>query len=169
MISNRTLTAREIQTAVRLCIPGELAKHAISEGLKSVTKFCSTDDTQEGENVVEKKGRSGKRRNVGAKCGLQFSVGRVRTFLKTGMFAQRIGRSAPIYLAAVLEYLAAEILELAGNASKDMRRKIVIPRHVTLAIQGDEELDHLIMQYYNTRGTIVAGGVIPHIHKSLVH
>ena len=36
-----TLTAREIQTAVRLVIPGELAKHAVSEGTKAVTKFVS--------------------------------------------------------------------------------------------------------------------------------
>jgi histone H2B len=36
-----TLTSREIQTAVRLVLPGELAKHAVSEGTKAVTKFTS--------------------------------------------------------------------------------------------------------------------------------
>ena len=36
-----TLTSREIQTAVRLILPGELAKHAVSEGTKAVTKFTS--------------------------------------------------------------------------------------------------------------------------------
>ncbi|KAM5543443.1 hypothetical protein V8D89_002694 [Ganoderma adspersum] len=36
-----TISSREIQTAVRLILPGELAKHAISEGTKSVTKFSS--------------------------------------------------------------------------------------------------------------------------------
>ena len=34
-----TITSREIQTAVRLVLPGELAKHAVSEGTKAVTKF----------------------------------------------------------------------------------------------------------------------------------
>ena len=38
----RTLSSREIQTAVKLLLPGELAKHAISEGTKAVTKFTST-------------------------------------------------------------------------------------------------------------------------------
>lgn len=37
----RTLSSREIQTAVRLILPGELAKHAVSEGTKAVTKFTS--------------------------------------------------------------------------------------------------------------------------------
>ena len=37
-----TLSSREIQTAVRLMLPGELAKHAVSEGTKAVTKFSSS-------------------------------------------------------------------------------------------------------------------------------
>jgi len=37
-----TLSSREIQTAVRLMLPGELAKHAVSEGTKAVTKFTSS-------------------------------------------------------------------------------------------------------------------------------
>ncbi|DAA21814.1 TPA: histone cluster 1, H2bd-like [Bos taurus] len=37
-----TITSREIQTAVRLLLPGELAKHAVSEGTKAVTKYSSS-------------------------------------------------------------------------------------------------------------------------------
>lgn len=37
----RTLSSREVQTSVRLILPGELAKHAVSEGTKAVTKFTS--------------------------------------------------------------------------------------------------------------------------------
>ena len=36
-----TLSSREVQTAIRLVLPGELAKHAVSEGTKAVTKFTS--------------------------------------------------------------------------------------------------------------------------------
>ena len=38
----KTLSSREVQTAVRLALPGELAKHAVSEGTKAVTKFTSS-------------------------------------------------------------------------------------------------------------------------------
>lgn len=67
-----------------------------------------------------------------------------------------------MYLAAVLEYLTAEVLELAGNAAKDLRKKRIMPRHIQLSVRGDDELDKLFA------GTIAAGGVMPHIHKQLV-
>ncbi|VAI53913.1 unnamed protein product [Triticum turgidum subsp. durum] len=56
------------------------------------------------------------------KAGLQFPVGRIGRYLKKGRYAQRVGSGAPVYLAAVLEYLAAEVLELAGNAAKDNKK-----------------------------------------------
>ncbi|KAE8678180.1 putative histone H2A.5 [Hibiscus syriacus] len=70
-----------------------------------------------------------------AKAGLRFAVGRVARYLKKGRYAQRCGRGASVYLAAVLEYLAAEVLELAGNAARDNMRKRINPRHVYIAVQ----------------------------------
>ncbi|KAF8182085.1 hypothetical protein GALMADRAFT_61950 [Galerina marginata CBS 339.88] len=98
-----------------------------------------------------------------AKAGLQFPVGRVHRLLKKGNYAQRVGAGAPVYLAAVLEYLAAEILELAGNAARDNKKQRIVPRHLQLAIRNDEELQKLL-------GNVVIsqGGVVPHIAPELL-
>jgi len=100
-------------------------------------------------------------RRRSSKAGLAFPVGRVHRLLRKGNYAQRVGAGAPVYLAAVLEYLAAEILELAGNAARDNKKTRIIPRHLQLAIRNDEELNKLLGHV-----TIAQGGVLPNIHQS---
>jgi histone H2A len=64
------------------------------------------------------KAKGSKSTTRSSKAGLQFPVGRIARYLKIGKYAQRVGAGAPVYLSAVLEYLAAELLDLAGNATK---------------------------------------------------
>merc|ERR1712238_545561 len=98
-----------------------------------------------------------------SKAGLQFPVGRIGRFLRQGKYATRMGAGAPVYLAAVLEYLCAEILELAGNAARDNKKSRITPRHITLAVKNDEELNKLLGDV-----TIAQGGVLPNIHAVLL-
>ena len=110
------------------------------------------------------RGASGKKStSKSAKAGLQFPVGRISRFLMTGTFATRVGGGAPVYLAAILEYLTAEILELAGNAARDNKKTRIIPRHIQLAVRNDEELNKLFGGV-----TIAQGGVLPNIHSVLI-
>ena len=110
------------------------------------------------------KGKAGgKSTTKSVKAGLQFPVGRIGRYLKKGKYATRLGAGAPVYLCAVLEYLCAEILELAGNAARDNKKSRIIPRHIQLAVRNDEELNKLLGGV-----TIASGGVLPNIHAVLL-
>jgi len=147
--------ARDIQTAVRIFLPGELAKHAVSEGTKAVTKY----------NVAQDRSRT-----ISSRAGLQFNVAQV------GLVADRytngfpMGDSAAVYLAAVCEYIAAEVLELSGNAARDHRSTFINCRHVMLAIRNDEELNKMLGGGDADHGKCVIreSGVLPNIHSVLM-
>ena len=111
----------------------------------------------------KKAAAKGKSTTRSAKAGLQFPVGRVGRFMKKAKVSARVGAGAPVYLAAVLEYLTAEVLELAGNAARDNKKSRIIPRHIQLAVRNDEELNKLMGGV-----TIAAGGVLPNVHAVLL-
>ncbi|XP_009618732.1 histone H2AX [Nicotiana tabacum] len=121
--------------------------------------------TGETKSVAGRGKAKGSKKSVSRsqKAGLQFPVGRIARYLKKGRYAQRLGSGSPIYLSAVLEYLAAEVLELAGNAARDNKKTRIIPRHIQLAVRNDEELSKLLGKV-----TIANGGVLPKIHTNLL-
>ena len=104
------------------------------------------------------KAKGTKSKSRSSRAGLQFPVGRIHRLLRKGNYAERVGAGAPVYLAAVLEYLSAEIFELAGNAARDNKKTRIIPRHLQLAVRNDEELNKLLAGV-----TIAQGGVLPNI------
>ena len=109
------------------------------------------------------KAKGTKSKSRSSRAGLQFPVGRIHRLLRKGNYAERVGAGAPVYLAAVLEYLSAEILELAGNAARDNKKTRIIPRHLQLAVRNDEELNKLLAGV-----TIAQGGVLPNIQAVLL-
>ena len=106
---------------------------------------------------------AGARKSKSSKAGLTLPVARLGRFLKQGRYAKRVGAGAPVYMAAVLEYLVAELIELSGNAAKDNKKNRISPRHIQLAIKNDEELNKFV-----GTATISAGGVMPNIHSVLL-
>ena len=107
--------------------------------------------------------KSTKKGSRSSKAGLIFPVGRVSTMLRKGRFAKRVSASSGVYLAAVLEYLTAELLDLSSkfviSAKKNTR---VTPRAITLAVRHDKDLGALLKDV-----TLSKGGVVPAVNKAL--
>ncbi|KFO28168.1 histone H2A type 1 [Fukomys damarensis] len=141
--------------ALRGCYKEHLCQFRTTGG-GVLVEFSRCLDGQGGKARAKAKSRS-------SRAGLQFPVGRVHRLLRKGNYAERVGAGAPVYLAAVLEYLTAEILELAGNAARDNKKTRIIPRHLQLAIRNDEELNKLLGKV-----TIAQGGVLPNIQAVLL-
>ena len=98
-----------------------------------------------------------------SKAGLQFPVARLNRYLRKGKYASRVGVGAGVYMGAVLEYLCAEILELAGNAARDNRedahRAAPHPARRPQRRGAQQALGSV---------TIASGGVLPNIHATLL-
>jgi len=144
------LSSHEIQAAVHIVLSGQLARLAASEGTKAFTKF----NKENGDTSV----------GMGRKAGLQFSPEHVSLIAGRLSDSYRLTAGAATYLAAVLEYLSAELLELSGNVGKDNLFNTVTPRHILLAISNDEELAKLFLSC-----TFRQAGIMPLIQSLLIN
>lgn len=145
-VDKKTVSSREIQAAVRLLLPGELSRHAVSEGTKAITKYTkSLQEKTKSETAVTKHSRA----------GLVIPVARIDNMMRTGSVVDRASDGAAVYMAAVIEYIAAEILELSGNAARDNKRSRISPRFIQLALHNDDELRELY------KNSIIGASVFP--------
>jgi histone H3/H4 len=147
----KTMSHKEVENAVKLLFSGELSSNSILEGIKSVDKF-STENS---------KGSSRQ-----GKAGIIFPPSVSEKFLRNfGYSKVMVTSSAPIFLAATLEYLTAEILELSAKYSNEHKRVRITIRDLQLSIGNDTELSNL---FDKLNISFLGGGVIPFIHQVLI-
>ena len=126
------------------------------------------------KQAMKKRAAAKKSGSQSKKAGLLFPVGRIGSLLRRGQYARRVGGSAAVYMAAVLEYLTAELLELtvkaaagpavAAKGGKKAKKAVsrLNPRTLTLAVRHDEDLGALLQNV-----TLSRGGVLPAVNKAL--
>jgi len=86
------------------------------------------------------------------RAGTIFPGSRCNRYLKQGRYSTRYSAQAGVFMAAVLEYLSAEILELAGNMCEQMKKKTITNQHINLGMRNDEELAKLIHMVQFSQG-----------------
>jgi len=177
----KTVSSRQVQNATRLLLQGELENHAVSEATKAVVKFTSAK-SGEGKKVERETGA--------VRAGLTLSTSRSKRFLQgvhhpvlkrskakpgeakakskssSAPMMMRVGAGAPVYLTAVIEYVAFEILEIAGKRlNEGKKRTKITPRDFLLSIADDADLAVLLR---HLKFKFIAAGVYPFIHPKLV-
>lgn len=157
------LTSREVQAAASLVLGGEMFKQARKFATLAITRFNGTFAAGTRDENIQKK-REGMKISKAERAGIIISVSRISKVLYSFMQGTGIrhGAGAAIYLGAIIQYILQEIIASAGRNTLDLNKKKIVPEHLVWAIRGNEELDHLFPN------TIIQGGVIPHIHKSLI-
>ena len=103
-------------------------------------------------------------KSASSRAGLLFPVPKVLKLMKKQRLAGSVGKRPSIVLAAAMEYLAAEVLELSGNIAVEQRKKTIKPRAIMLAIVGDDELNKLV----GCKAMFTESGVLPHIEPAML-
>ncbi|KAM9293578.1 histone H2A-like [Morus bassanus] len=79
-----------------------------------------------------------------SRAGLLFPVSRVERQLRRGHFAERFGARAPVYLAAVLQWVTHKTMDVAGKISKKSKQHRISPSHLQAALQKSSVLKQLL-------------------------
>ena len=152
----KTITEKEIISAIKILFTDELLNNSLTEGNNAINNFKNSKDSHLGEkNICRQK-----------KAGIIFSPSLLEKFLKQfGYIKIMVSSLAPVFLAAVLEYLTYEILDISNDICKENKRVRINVRDLELSIRSDIELDNL---FTKLNINLLGGGVIPFIHSSLI-
>ena len=153
-----TVSVEDVETAVKMVLPQGLCEKALTSGEAALKAFDTSDTT--------------KTKNKAARSGLFFPPHISEKFLRLqGSSSQNeasklsVAQRAPVYMAAIIENLASQILELGGSQALDSKRQTINVRHLLLATRNNEEIVNLLD---SLNVNWLGGGVVPYIHPSLV-
>lgn len=141
ILSKQTLSVSDINAAVRLVLPAGLANEAVARGNKALESYLTTPKSR--DTTREKR------------AGVIFRIPRCSRALRHLNNYKRISDKTPVYLAAVLEHVTSRVLRQAGEQATSNKKSRIKPRHLLLAIHGDDDLRTL---YHRV---ILSGGVVP--------
>lgn len=151
---NKTLNVREVAAATRIILP------ARSMLMEDVSTFAERAVTKYNTAVPKEQGST----SSADRAGLTMRPARVKRIVMTHLVTQRKSNRAIVYIAAVVERVVGEILNLAGNYARDNKKVRINLRNVMQAIRGDEELSKLFPE----KSYVLGGGVLPHINTALL-
>jgi hypothetical protein len=183
------LESAHLEYAAMEVFPGELGKHAATEGRRAMKTYEAANDLKRPASKRRKTDVGPLSSSSSSSCSGRSPTTSTNTATDTTtttttsataiavpfrpvfcadlvgeMLIRQTGRivsrKAAIHFTGFIEYIATEVLELAGNATKDNKVAIISPRHIMLVVRGDEELDSMFP------GLILGGGLMPHIHKN---
>ena len=153
--NKKTVSVKEVENAVRVMFNGELAKNSLQEGHTAVEKYGDNEDTVKGASRQDR-------------AGILFPPSITDKFIRHSGFGYAkimITSSAPVFMAAVLEYLTAELLDMSATIARDNKRVRITIRDLEMSVRTDNEFNTLF-NTYNLE--FLGGGVVPFIHESLL-
>lgn len=156
-----TVSASELAGAVKLVLPADLANEASTSGTMAVTKFSESVSEEKNDNNGTKKACTRESR-----AGLIFSVSAAEKYLRRfGQNGYHVAANAPVYLAAVLEQLTSDLLELSGSQTREAKKVTITIRHLFLGVASEVTL----RDYVTSLGVVfLEAGVESHIEDKLL-
>ena len=137
--NKKLISTKDIKTTIRIVFKEDLAQHAISEGVKSVIKYNYNRKDKKGKKIKTSREKD---------ANLVFKISTTQSlFSKNIKKINSVYYDAIVYVTAVLEYIAAELLELSGNSAKSQLHNRITPRDIFNAISNDDELGQLFNGY----------------------
>jgi histone H2A len=143
----KTITIKDIQSAVQLNLTGELIKNSVHDGAEAINRYNeSINKRKESDEKTITMSRS-------TMAGLLLPITRIEKIMMELVTVNRKSNTAAVYLAAVCEYLLVEVMISAKNIATDKHKVRITPRHIMLAVNDNDDLKKI---YGNT---VFAGGV----------